>query len=284
MHPLYRHILRNNQVHWGLYRPLTLAGQAFGMVHEKVAESLLASGHILPEKDALRLANEPSSVSGRSEALRAVLHQLIKNGLVAKERHELYSVATSFKDEPLALADRALMPALGFKAYGVHCNGFVREGRSFKLWVGRRALDSATEPGKLDHMIAGGQPHGLSVMDNLAKEAHEEAGVPPALAAAARPVSSISYNLGSASGIRRDTLFVFDLEVPPDFTPRNQDGEVQGFTLMRAEDVLENLFTRDDFKFNVNLVLIDFFIRHGMIRPDEPGYHELCLGLRQPHG
>jgi hypothetical protein len=38
----------------------------------------------------------------------------------------------------------------------------------------------------------------------------------------------------------------------------------------------------DRFKFNVPLVLIDFFIRHGFLSPDnEPDYPELVRGLHE---
>ena len=36
----------------------------------------------------------------------------------------------------------------------------------------------------------------------------------------------------------------------------------------------------DDFKFNCNLVLIDFFIRHGMLDPDHADYVAIAKGLR----
>jgi hypothetical protein len=36
----------------------------------------------------------------------------------------------------------------------------------------------------------------------------------------------------------------------------------------------------DDFKFNVNLVIIDFAIRHGILRPEHPGYLKLRRGLQ----
>jgi len=36
----------------------------------------------------------------------------------------------------------------------------------------------------------------------------------------------------------------------------------------------------EEFKFNVNLVLIDFGIRHGLIEPDRPDYAKLAHGMR----
>ena len=35
------------------------------------------------------------------------------------------------------------------------------------------------------------------------------------------------------------------------------------------------------FKFNCNLVLIDFFVRHGLIGPEDPDYVAICRGLRR---
>jgi hypothetical protein len=38
----------------------------------------------------------------------------------------------------------------------------------------------------------------------------------------------------------------------------------------------------DDFKFNVNLVNIDFALRHGVIGPEDPEYLDLVTGLHKP--
>lgn len=38
----------------------------------------------------------------------------------------------------------------------------------------------------------------------------------------------------SERGLFPDTEFVFDLELPPDFVPRNQDNEVEKFELLTA--------------------------------------------------
>ena len=50
------------------------------------------------------------------------------------------------------------------------------------MWVARRARTKATYPGKLDNMVAGGHPLGISAFDNLLKECYEEAGIPPEIA------------------------------------------------------------------------------------------------------
>ncbi len=287
MHPLTRHISSNNNVIWNDYIPLSMGGKDLGRVHRQIAKILCEAKLLALTNHILFLNDERPDADGRTQQLRTILHHLIEKKFIAKERFEAYSVSTSFKDAPIALVDRALIPALGFVAYGVHCNGYVKKEGGKKdsgthLWIGKRSSDRATDPGKYDHMIAGGQPHGLTALENLAKEAKEEASVSANIIERARSVGCVSYARAQPNGIRRDVLFVFDLKCPDDFIPHNQDGEVESFRLMPAQEVLRLLHTSNDFKFNVNLVLIDFFIRHGFIQGDEAGYSELCAGLHSP--
>ena len=66
-------------------------------------------------------------------------------------------------------------------------------------------------------------------------------------------------------GLRRDLLHCYDLELPQDFLPHAADGEVEEFELWPIERVMAAVRDTDSFKFNVNLVLIDLFRRHGLI-------------------
>ena len=56
----------------------------------------------------------------------------------------------------------------------------------------------------------------------MAKECGEEAGIPPDLAATARPVGAVSYLTVSATGYKPDVLFCYDIQLPPDFVPTPQ--------------------------------------------------------------
>jgi hypothetical protein len=126
------------------------------------------------------------------------------------------------------------------------------------------------------------QPHGISLQDNVIKESSEEAGLDNTTASQAKSVGAVSYvSKGQAGvGIKRDVLFVYDLELPEDFTPVATDGEVDQFMLWPVERVIETVAFTDDYKDNCNLVLIDFFIRHGFISADSPGFLSLVRDLR----
>jgi hypothetical protein len=149
-----------------------------------------------------------------------------------------------------------------------------------KIWVARRSRFKATGPGKLDHIVAGGQPAGLGLMQNLVKECAEEAALPEALARRARPAGLVSYLTETSEGLRNDVLFAYDLELTPDFTPRNNDGEVEKFFLWPVARVMQVLAESDDFKFNVALVIVDFLVRHGLLGPEDPDYVDIVQGLR----
>ena len=277
------HIRVCNRHDLGKFRPFSVEGKWIGWVRHDVAQQLAA----FPE--AFRVSIEGVSLhpglttpEARSNAIDAVAEELSREMGTPKLRGERYRVVPRFGDAPLMSVDRGVVSLFGIRAYGVHMNGLVRRPDGVHLWIGRRAADKSVAPNKLDNMVAGGQPIELSLQDNLIKEAAEEADIPRDLAVTARSVGAISYCLEDEWGLKPDVMFCYDLEVPADFTPRNTDGELQGFSLMPVAEVARLVRDTDQFKFNVNLVLIDFLIRHGHLSPDaEPDYVDLVGGLRK---
>jgi 8-oxo-dGTP pyrophosphatase MutT (NUDIX family) len=164
-----------------------------------------------------------------------------------------------------ALIDRGALPSFGIMAEGVHVNGLVRRSDGIHVWIARRAANKLLDPGKLDHIVAGGVPAGLTPAETLVKEAAEEAAVPASLADRSVPVACIAYAMERTEGLRRDRLHCYDLELPEDFRPHATDGEVEAFELWPIQRVMQTVRETDDFKFNVNLVLIDLFLREGLI-------------------
>ncbi len=276
------HIRRCNRFDPTHFRPFEVAGQQVGRVRTEFATRLAAFPEVFTVKDdRVALDHRLADAATRTRVLREVTGQLAAAGALPAPRGEHYPVVTEWGQPPLLVIDRELVSAFGLRAFGVHVNGVVRSADGMKLWIGRRAPDKSVEPNKLDNMVAGGQPVGLSLADNLVKEAAEEAAIPAQLARRAVPVGAIRYCMEGRLGLKPDTLFVYDLEVPADFVPHNTDGEIAEFTLMAVEEVAELVRTTEAFKFNVALVLIDFLIRTGRLSPDtEPDYLALVGGLR----
>ncbi len=262
------------------YRPFRVDGAEVGLVAADFADSLREFARVFRVSDgAVDLADSIDGFDQRTKAVDGVLRRLAGRGAIAGWRDESYPVARSYAGPALFTMERAAVPLFGVRAYGVHMNGYVRGPGGVKMWIGRRSLDKPTGPGKLDQLVAGGQTAGISVRDNLIKECAEEAAIPAGLAARAAPVGGISYCTERPEGLRRDVLFVYDLELPADFRPANADGEISDFYLWPMERVIETVRDTDDFKFNCALVVIDFLIRHGFLGPDHPEYVDLLGGL-----
>ena len=258
--PLLRHVRRcNNAVLPGGRAAFRVGGEAVGWVDPS----------LLPD----RVANQA--------ALDALSRDLAARGVFGW-RDEAFDVRARPDGPVVAQLDRGAIPSFGCMAVGVHLNGLVARADGPHLWVGRRANDKLLDPGKLDHIAAGGVPAGLTPRQALAKEAAEEAGLDAALVGRAVPVGVIAYAMDRPEGLRRDRLHCYDLFLPESVQPRPVDGEVVGFELWPLPRVLAAVRETDDFKFNVNLVLIDLLLRHGLIDPAGAEGRDLRAALDAP--
>jgi 8-oxo-dGTP pyrophosphatase MutT (NUDIX family) len=256
-----RHIRACNNVALpGGWCALWTRGVLVGWVRASTARVLAG---LLPGTVAGTVA-EPGrlTVGDISAAGRAILEAKL-----ARRRGEAFDVRSAVGGPVLGQVDRGVLPVLGLLAEGVHLNAMVRRADGLHLWVAKRAADKALDAGKLDHLVAGGVPAGLTAWECLVKEAGEEAGLPAELLRAAVAVAPVSYTMERPEGMRRDHLHCFDVELPESFAPRPVDGEVAGFELWPMERAVAAVRDTDDFKFNVNLVLIGLFRRLGYIRP-----------------
>ena len=277
---LLRHVEACNRFDPGGYRRFSISGQPIGWMAPDNADFLVGRG--LAKHTDTGIGISGGGFISLSAHLARIVSALDEAKLMATPRREMTPVLRKWGLGSCAEIDRAGLPALGLPAFGVHVNGLVNTADGLHLWIGHRARDRQVAPGKLDHLVAGGITMGYSASETVIKEAEEEAGLPADIAARARPVGQVTYRLSLPDGLRNDTLFIYDLELPQGVVPVSNDGEVERFELMPIARVVEILRETDDFKFNVNLVLIDFLARHGLIDPDrEPDYVAMVRGLRQ---
>ncbi len=235
-----------------------LAGRQVGYMQKAFAAKLAAISADITVTGRVTLA-ERATASLNSLAAQAG----------CRMRGEDFDVRESADGPVLGVLDRGALPDFGVIGLGVHVNGLVRRTDGMHLWVGKRAADKKLDPNKLDNLVGGGVSAGHTPFETLIKEAGEEAMLPPGLAATAMPAGRIAYDMERPEGLRRDVLFLYDLFLPEDFVPRPQDGEVEHFELWPLSLVFERVRDTDDFKFNVNLVLIDLFLRLGLIQGEE---------------
>jgi len=188
---------------------------------------------------------------------------------------------------------------LGVLEYGVHVNGLVRGGSSSspssssseeeeeetKMWIARRSATKSKFPNFLDQIVAGGQPAGVSLLENVVKECGEEAGIgEDVVRSGVRPAGAISYENWDpeTDKVTRCVLFNYDLYLPPGFEPVPVDGEVQGFMLWTMDQVKASMAEGygDPIKPNCYVVIVDYLLRTGQVSPDAKGYLDVLRALR----
>lgn len=271
------------------YLPLRVDGLPCGYVTPARGDLLAGYGAsgcgIAVTALGVEVATGTQTAGERSAAMAELCARLRADGHVPSAFGEDFAVRARYSDPEHFRCDRRAMVFFGFLSVGVHMNGVVTRPDGPHLWIATRATDRGVEPGKRDNMVAGGQPAGIGLLENLHKEGMEEASLPPEMMAHVRAVGQTSYCFDDGDGIRRDVLFLYDIEVPEGFTPVNTDGEVARFDLLPAQEVLALVRETASVKFNVNAVLIDFGIRHGLITAEtEADYEALCRGLgAAPH-
>ena len=280
--PLYRHIEAcNNAPSPAHLLPFHFGPEQVGWVSAELARALTFFPRDFDfEGRGVAMAGRLRGAGQRSDALATAASLLAKQGF-GRVRGELFDIRATADGPSLGTLDRGMVPQFGVIGQGVHLNGLVRRADGLHVWVGVRAADKAVAPGELDNLVAGGIPAGLDAWHCLLKEAGEEASLPPGLVAGARQTGRISYILSNQEGLRRDVLHVFDLDLPESFMPKPNDDEVERFELWPAPRLLEALRETEGIKFNVNLVLLDLFLREGLIDPDGAEGQALRAGLEQ---
>jgi 8-oxo-dGTP pyrophosphatase MutT (NUDIX family) len=223
------------------------------------------------------LAAAFDTVDLRSAALGSVIGALAAEGRIPGWRNETYAIRNAFDAPPLAYIERAASRFFGTMTYAVHLNGVVEyadgaQKGAPQLWIARRSDTKATDPGMLDNVVAGGIGWGFGIEATIIKECWEEAGIPEEIAARA-VAGRIAHVLQSLpEGTQAEQIFIYDLALPADFAPRNQDGEVGEHRLARIDEVArwieEGAMTVD-----ASLATLDCLLRRRWL--DE----EACAGV-----
>jgi 8-oxo-dGTP pyrophosphatase MutT (NUDIX family) len=219
------------------------------------------------------LSSRFSTVDERSAALGRVIGALAADGRIPGWRNETYAIRNAFDAPPLAYIERAASRFFGTMTYAVHLNGIVEyEAGAPQLWIARRSETKATDPGMLDNVVAGGIGWGFSIETTIIKECWEEAGIPEQIAALAVPGRAVHVLQSLPEGTQAEQIFIYDLLLPEDFVPHNQDGEVGEHRLARIEEVArwieEAAMTVD-----ASLATLDCLLRRRWIDED------VCAGI-----
>lgn len=222
------------------------------------------------QDDAAHVLLDLPDAAARTACLAPVNVALRDAGLIRAWRHETYSIQLAAGAEPLAHIERAAARFWGTLTFGAHANGYRcgPDGRPSHLWIARRSLQKPTDPGRLDNLVGGGVPHDQLPFETLVREGWEEAGLPAELMRQARAGRIYRLQRDIPEGLQVSDLHVFDLELPADQVPHNQDGEVAEFRCLPVAEALECAAT-NQMTVDAALVTLDFALRHQLLSAHE---------------
>jgi len=269
------------------YLPFTCESHQVGLIASDVVDTLRKYPETLTvtEKE-VRVSPSLDSPQKRNEQIEKMLLDMREKktfSLLSGWRDECYEIKASFSSKILFKMERSATPLFGVRTYGVHINGYVQHSSlGLCLWLQKRSLNKPTWPGMMDSFVGGGLSEGLGVLETAIKEAGEEANVPRSLAVKMKESGAVTFLHQSERGLHPNTEFVFDLELPESFSPGNNDGEVESFTLLPAQQVADLLCT-EQYKATSISIALDWLVRNGIISPDnEPEYPTIIENLHFP--
>ena len=266
----------NNFIYNENYYKLIFGKTHIGYVHSKIAKHI-----ILNVKDVYLLEKniylENTSEIKVKKIILKITETLSKKKNFFIPTNELFSCRNTIDGKEFFKLDRKLVEYLGIRGYGVHLIAYIKKKNSYKLWVPKRNKNKLASPSKFDNSVAGGVRAGEGIFSALEREAYEEAGLKKKQLNNVKLVGTLNYNWkNSPYTLRRDTLYLFDLEVDDKFKPQCSDGEVEKFELMEWKKVLKLMQNTDSIKNNCNLVFFNFMVRHSLINEKlEKNYEEI---------
>lgn len=271
----------------GVYDFLSHDGKKLGKILPFVVDQLKGENAFDISEERKTVKIDLSSEQERSAALKQLCNnwrQDSKFEVLEGWRNELYPVYNPSKTLYFVI-ERSAACLFGLVTYGSHITGYIPAERpdNFQIWVPRRSYSKPTWPGKLDNTVAGGLGFPAGPWETAIKECSEEAGLEPKYVEyRLKTVGVVTYEFqlehttAKETGVYQPEVeYIYDLVMDKDTVPHPEDGEVHEFNLLTVDQVREKLLG-GEFKYNCALVMIDFFIRHGIITPEnESDYIEI---------
>ncbi len=221
--------------------PLTIAGKLAGFITPQALKAIAHRPEVRITKTAVHLA-DPGTPRFELEPMLAEIADLLREaGLLKTWRDELLTVYGEGED--LAKMERAAMRPLGLLTHAVHLNAWTPD---LQLYIAKRALTKATDPGMWD-TLAGGLANGAENLEHaLLRETYEEAGLQEHVLSCRTPLRTLlRMHRRLPEGYQVEDILVSDCILPPDASPRNMDGEVSEIRVVSQAQVVQMIDDRE---------------------------------------
>jgi 8-oxo-dGTP pyrophosphatase MutT (NUDIX family) len=246
--------------------PFEIDGKVAGTLTAETAQFLVdrVPGLII-EDDCLLLS--PICSKDSVPVLEQMALALHRAGRLPRWRGELLAVHAD-DGTPLGVIERAAMRPLGLHVAATHLVGKRPDGR---FWLQQRALDKDTDPGLWD-TLAGGLVgteviQGVRQRENLKlatqRESWEEAGITAELLQNMSALTTSRINRIVAQGHMVQDNFAFLASIPMEFTPVNQDGEVERFAHFSAAEIID-LISQGQLALEAAIIMLQHFGEGGI--------------------
>jgi 8-oxo-dGTP pyrophosphatase MutT (NUDIX family) len=252
--------------------PLFIAGQRCGWLFAKAAQALKGLKHVEISHDSAHIGHFVSSGPELNALLAAVATTLRQAGCAPGWRNELLDVwpeqplgsASSLDSQPLGAIERGVVRPLGLLTRAVHLSGWSTNGH---LWVARRSLTKATDPGMWDTLVGGLISSQEDIQVGLVRESDEEAGLEAQDIAARTPLRTIARMLRQVpEGYQVEDVLTCECVLPAHAIPKNRDGEVMEIQLM-APVTIFNMLIQGAFTLEASIVLAEDLLRRASPTP-----------------
>lgn len=246
--------------------PLFIAGHRCGWLFTKAAQALLGLHGFKLSQDSAQIGQLLGAGPELNALLALVAATLRQAGCAPGWRNELLDVwpeqpnypARVLENQPLGSIERGVVRPLGLLTKAVHLSGWSQDGR---LWVARRSLTKATDPGMWDTLVGGLISSEEDVQVGLVRESDEEAGLDPQDIADRTPLRTIARMMRQVpEGYQVEDVLTCECVLPEHVTPKNRDGEVMEIQLM-APATIFNLLTQGAFTLEASIVVAEDLLR-----------------------
>lgn len=240
--------------------PLVIGGQRCGWLFPGAAQALSSLRTVRLTPTEAYFGEKLPLGAPLDDCLAEIALALKAAGCTPGWRNELldvWSMPSEQENTPsnrVGAIERGVMRPLGLTTRAVHLSGWSRDNR---LWVARRSLTKATDPGMWDTLV-GGLVGNLEDADfALVRESDEEAGLDAPDIVARTPLRTIAHMRRQLpEGFQTEAVLTCECILADHVTPKNRDGEVMEIQLLEVE-TLYQMLKEDAFTLEASIVIIE---------------------------